>query len=199
MTALVFGWIGTVLIVSFNLPQVWRTCVRGLASGVPSSRAWVAIAVATLWLGYGLAGGGVIQVVLNSATIALNVLLLAGLRAITERRGLLLVAVAAVLTFVLVEQGGMAAVGLVGAVVGAAVYVPQLLALRRSGPVDGVSRLALVLQLASGLCWLLYGGLRGETVVWAPNVVVIITTAWTILLLPRQPTRRDAAEVPAYA
>ena len=199
MTALVFGWIGTVLIVSFNLPQVWRTCVQGLTSGVPTSRAWVAIAVATLWLGYGLAGGGVIQVVLNGVTIALNVLLLAGLRATTERRGLLLVAVTAVLAFGLVEQGGRAAIGLVGAVVGAAVYVPQLLALRRSGPVDGVSRLALLLQLASGLCWLLYGGLRRETVVWAPNVVVILTTALTILLLPRETTWVAAAEIPAHA
>ncbi len=199
MTALVFGWVGTLLILSFNIPQVWRTCVLGHTAGVPTSRAWVAIAVATLWLGYGLAGGGVIQVVLNGATITLNVLLLAGLRATAERRGLLLVAVTAVLAFGLVDEGGKAAIGLVGAVVGAAVYVPQLLALRRSGPVDGVSRLALHLQLAGGACWLLYGGLREETVVWAPNVVVILTTAWTILLLPREPIRVSAAEVPAHA
>lgn len=182
MTALVFGWIGTVLVLSFNVPQVYRTCVRGLTAGVPASRAWVAIAVATVWLGYGLSGGGTIQIVLNAATIALNVILLVGLRATRELPGLLLVLLSAVATLSL-AQVGMNAVGTVGAVIGSFVYLPQLLALRRTDFTIGVSNLALWLQFSSGLCWLTYGLLRTEAVVWVPNVFVLATTTWTVALL----------------
>ena len=183
MTALLLGWVGTVLILSFNVPQVWRTCVDGRTDGVPPMRAWVAIAVAVVWLGYGLAGGGLVQVVLNGATILLNLLLVVGLRGREAGRGTLLVAAAAVTTLALGAMGGRHAIGAVGAAVGSGVYLPQLLALRRTGSADGVSAVALALQVSGALCWLGYGLLRNEPEVWVPNAFVLLTVVWTQALL----------------
>jgi hypothetical protein len=71
-----FAWVGTALIVTLNLPQVWRTCVHGRTAGVPASRAWVAIGVAMIWLGYGLYRSIAVQVVLNALVLAMNAALL---------------------------------------------------------------------------------------------------------------------------
>ena len=185
MTALALGWVGTVLILAFNVPQVWRTCVLGRTEAVPPLRAWVAVAVAVVWLGYGLAGGGVIQVVLNGATILLNLLLAAGLRGRGSATGTLLVVGAALTTVSLGALGGLHAIGAFGAAVGSVVYVPQLLALRRARSADGVSPLALALQIGGALCWLGYGLLRREPEVCVPNAFVLATTAWTRVLLRR--------------
>ncbi len=185
------GWVGTLLVLSMNLPQIWRTCVRGQVAGVPAARAWVAVSVATMWLGYGLYGGGIIQVALNSGVIVLNLALLSrlvrGEPTDARLRGVLLVVAAVGLTLVLGESGGKVAVGTVGAVIGAGVYLPQLLALRTHGPSGGVSALSLWLQGAGAGCWLAYGLMRSEVEVWTPNVVLLGTTVWTLLLLAEAP------------
>lgn len=185
-TALALGWLGTALVVGLNLPQVWRSCVQGRTDGLPASRFWVAVLVSLVWLGYGLYGGGLVQVVLNACTTSLNAALLLALPA--DRRDTARWAPAAVVTALVVvtlgQAGGRAAVGLVGAVVGAALCLPQLLALRhRHVGTDGVSDASLWLQAAGGTCWLGYGVLRAETVVWVPNVFVLATTAATVGLL----------------
>ena len=71
--------------------------------------------------------------------------------------------------------------------IGAGVYVPQLLALRTHGPAGGVSALSLWLQGAGAGCWLVYGLMRGEVVVWTPNLVLLGTTIWTLALLAEAP------------
>jgi uncharacterized protein with PQ loop repeat len=184
--ALVLGWLGTACVVGLNLPQVWRSCVQGRTQGLPASRFWVALAVSAVWLGYGLYGGGLVQVVLNSSTLVLNTWLLAALpaaRRATARWAPVLLATAGAVV-VLGQSGGREAVGLAGAAVGTGVYLPQLLALRRHHhDLDGVSRTTLWLQGAGGSCWLGYGALRAETVVWVPNVFVLLTTAATLVLL----------------
>ncbi len=190
------GWVGTLLVLSMSLPQVWRTCIQGQVAGVPAARAWVAVSVATMWLGYGLYGGGIIQVVLNSGVIALNLALLTRLVRGVPTGGAALVLAALALTVALGESGGKVAVGSVGAVIGAGVYLPQLLALRKHGPAGGVSALSLWLQGAGAACWMVYGLLRSEVVVWSPNVVLIATTAWTLVLLSAAPRARESA-VPA--
>ena len=181
------GWVGTLLVLSMNLPQIWRTCVRGQVAGVPAARAWVAVSVATVWLGYGLYGGGVIQIALNAGVIALNLALLTRLVRGSQPGGAALVLIAGVLTVALGETGGKLAIGTVGAVIGAGVYLPQLLALRTHGPSGGVSVLSLWLQGAGAGCWLAYGLMRSEVVVWSPNVILLGTTAWTLLLLADAP------------
>lgn len=185
--ALALGWSATTCVIALHLPQVWRTCVRGRTAGVPSARAWVAMAVSVIWLGYGLYGGGVVQVVLNGTTLVLNAALLArllpgrGVRAAVSGAVLLVLSVLAVVG--LGERGGLVAVGVLGAVAGTVIYVPQLMALRRSLAVDGVSPVSLWLQGCSGSCWLGYGLLRHEAVVWTPNVFVLATTVWSLAVL----------------
>ncbi len=180
----VLGWTGTVCIITLNLPQVWRTCVHGRTAGVPASRAWVAIAVALVWLGYGLYGGGLVQVVLNGAVIFLNALLLTRLARGDWGRtaGVVVVGLVVIL---LGGVGGREAVGLLGAVAGTGVCLPQMLALRAATRTDGVSALSLWLQAVGAVCWLSYGLLRSETVVWVPNVFVLATTFCTLALLAR--------------
>lgn len=201
--ALWLGWAATTCVIALHLPQVWRTCVRGRTAGVPSSRAWVAMAVSVMWLGYGLYGGGVVQVVLNGTTLVLNALLLArllpgrGVRPALAGLGLVVASVLGVVG--LGEWRGLFAVGVLGAVAGTVIYVPQLLAVRTATAVDGVSPVSLWLQGVSGSCWLGYGLLRDEVVVWTPNVFVLITTAWTLAVLRRRtavpavPVVREAA------
>jgi uncharacterized protein with PQ loop repeat len=203
--ALALGWAATACVIGLHLPQVWRTCVRGLTAGVPSARAWVAMAVSVVWLGYGLYGGGVVQVVLNGTTLVLNALLLSRLLPGRGGRpalgGAALVVLCALAVVVLGERSGLVAVGVLGAVAGTVIYVPQLLALRRAHAVDGVSPVSLWLQACSGSCWLGYGLLRHEPVVWSPNVLVLVTTAWSLVVLrqrtavpvlPAQPVREAA-------
>lgn len=184
-----FAWVGTVLIVGLNLPQVWRTCVRGLTAGVPAARAWVAIAVAMVWLGYGLSAGIAVQVVLNAIVLVLNGALLVRLAPTasvrTNLRWAALVVTTGAITIGLHRAGGSLAVGTAGAVAGSGLCLPQLMALRGAGAVDGISLSSLWLQAAGGLCWLIYGLLRLETVVWVPNVFVLATTAATLALLLR--------------
>ncbi|HTL22858.1 MAG TPA: PQ-loop domain-containing transporter [Mycobacteriales bacterium] len=188
--ALALGWAATTCVIGLHLPQVWRTCVRGLTAGVPSARAWVAMAVSVVWLGYGLYGGGVVQVVLNGTTLVLNAALLVRLlpgRGLRPALGGALLVLLSVLAVVgLGEGSGLVAVGVLGAVAGTVVYLPQLLALRRALAVDGVSPVSLWLQGCSGSCWLGYGLLRHEAVVWSPNVFVLVTTAWSLAVLRRR-------------
>lgn len=184
--ALALGWLATACVVGLNLPQVWRSCVHRRTDGLPAARFWVAGLVSVVWLGYGLYGGGLVQVVLNTTTVLLNAALLLALPA--ARRGTARWAPAAAATLLAVvalgEAGGKEAVGVVGAVVGTVLYLPQLLALRhRHRGTDGVSDAALWLQGAGGGCWLGYGLLRSETVVWVPNVFVLLTTGATLVLL----------------
>lgn len=203
--ALALGWSATACVIGLHLPQVWRTCVRGLTAGVPSARAWVSMAVSVVWLGYGLYGGGVVQVVLNSVTLVLNALLLTrllpgrGVRPALGGASLLGLSVLAVVG--LGERSGLVAVGVLGALAGTVIYLPQLLALRGAHAVDGVSPVSLWLQGCSGACWLGYGLLRHEPVVWSPNVFVLVLTGWSLVVLRRrtavpalaQPPVREAA------
>jgi len=187
------GWTAAACVVGLHLPQVWRTVVHGRSEGVPAARAWVAIGVSLVWLGYGLFGGGLVQVVLNGTCLVLNALLLR--RLVPGRRhavaGSVLTALAAAGVIAVGSTAGMLALGVVGAVVGTVVYLPQLLALRTATEVDGVSALSLWLQGVSGSCWIGYGVLRDEVVVWSPNVAVLLVTAWTLALLR---LRRTAPE-----
>jgi uncharacterized protein with PQ loop repeat len=195
--ALALGWAATTCVIGLHLPQVWRTCVRGRTAGVPSARAWVAMAVSVVWLGYGLYGGGVVQVVLNGTTLVLNaallVRLLPGRGVRPALAGVALVVLSVLAVVGLGERSGLVAVGVLGAVAGTVIYLPQLLALRSAHAVDGVSPVSLWLQLCSGSCWLGYGFLRHEAVVWTPNVVVLVTTVWSLAVL----RRRTAVPVPA--
>jgi uncharacterized protein with PQ loop repeat len=179
------GWTAAACVVALHLPQVHRTVVQGRTAGVPSSRAWVAIAVSLVWLGYGLYGGGAVQVVLNGTCLALNGLLLT--RLVRSRRealcGAALTGLGAAAVVAVGSTAGMLALGVIGAAVGTVVYLPQLLALRTAAHADGVSPLSLWLQGVSGSCWIGYGVLRSEAVVWAPNVAVLLVTAWTLVLL----------------
>lgn len=181
----VLGWCAAACVVALYLPQVWRTRVHGLTHGVPASRAWVAVCCCIVWCGYGLAGGGLVQVVLNVVLIALNLLLLSALvRDLgAALPGLALVVGTTWAVGLLALLGGKDLVGAAGAVSATVVYLPQALALRRPGAADGVSALSLQLQGLSGLLWVGYGGLRAEEVVWLPNLVVMGVTAWTLLLL----------------
>ena len=198
--ALALGWSATTCVIALHLPQVWRTCVRGRTAGVPSARAWVAMAVSVVWLGYGLYGGGVVQVVLNGTTLVLNAALLTrllpgrGLR--PALAGALLVLLSVIAVVGAGERGGLVAVGVLGAVAGTVVYAPQLLALRRSLAVDGVSPVSLWLQGCSGSCWLGYGLLRHEAVVWTPNVFVLVTTVWSLVVLRARTAVPALAEAP---
>lgn len=201
MTAVADGlaWVGTACIVALNLPQVWRTCVRGRTAGVPAARAWVAIAVAVVWLAYGLYGGIAVQVVLNAAAIALNAALLGRLATRSTATLLWLGGLGATVagTVLLHGVGGVLAVGVAGAVTGTGMCLPQLLALRGATGTDGVSAASLHLQAAGGACWLVYGLLRSEAVVWTPNVAVLLTTGWTLVLL--RGARAAAGSLPGEA
>lgn len=185
-TALALGWLGTALIVGLNLPQVWRSCVLRRTEGLPASRFWVALLASVVWLGYGMYGGGLVQVVLNTCTGSLSTALLLALP--TARRETArwapVVAATALGVVALGELGGLRAVGVAGALVGTGMCLPQLLALRhRRTGTDGVSAATLWLQGAGGACWLGYGLLRAEAAVWVPNVSVLLTTAATLALL----------------
>lgn len=188
--ALALGWTATACVIGMHLPQVWRTCVRGRTAGVPSARAWVAMAVSVVWLGYGLYGGGVVQVVLNGTTLVLNAALLTRLlpgRGVGPALGGVVLVVLSVLAVLgLGERGGMVAVGVLGATSATVVYLPQLLALRRAHAVDGVSPVSLWLQACSGSCWFGYGVLRHEAVVWSPNVFVLLITVLSLVALRRR-------------
>ena len=149
------------------------------------SKRWVAIGVSLVWLGYGLYGGGAVQVALNGTTLVLNGLLL--VRLVPGRRhavaGLLGTLLAATAVWWVGSTAGLLPLGVIGAAVGTVVYLPQLLALRTAHHVDGVSAASLWLQGVSGSCWIGYGVLRSEVVVWTPNVFVLLTTALSLLLL----------------
>jgi uncharacterized protein with PQ loop repeat len=198
--ALLLGWAAAICVLAMNLPQVWRSRVRGLTEGVPASRAWVAMAVGLVWLGYGLAGGGAVQVVLNVVLLAVNAVLLSALVPDVNRAvpGVALLVGSALATAGLGAAGGMQAIGAVGALAATVLYLPQALALRTPGAAEGVSSLSLQLQLLSGLLWIGYGGLRAETVVWLPNLVVVGVSLWTLMLLQRD-RRTSLALVPLSA
>lgn len=187
MIADAFAWVGTALIVTLNLPQVWRTCVQGLSAGVPAARAWVAIAVAEVWLGYGLYSAIAVQVVLNATVLLLNAALLTRLPRTRTRFWGLAVLATGLGVALLHAGGGTLAVGAAGALSGSLLCLPQLLAVRRTDAVDGVSRASLWLQTAGALCWLTYGLLRLETVVWVPNVFVLATTVATLVTIGPAP------------
>lgn len=192
------GWAAAACVVALYLPQVWRTRFQGVRDGVPASRAWVALACCVVWCGYGLAGGGLVQVVVNVVLAVLNLALLsalvAGLRAALP--GLALLAATTAGTALLAALGGKDLVGAAGAASATVVYLPQALALRRPGAAGGVSALSLQLQLLSGLLWSGYGGLRSEEVVWLPNLVVVVVSAWTLVLLR---DHRGAVPVPSLS
>lgn len=191
--AFVLGCGAGACVLGMNVPQVWRSRVHGLTDGVPASRPVVAMAVGLLWLGYGLAGGGSIQVVLNVVLLALNAVLLGALVSDQDRAlaGLALLVGSALGTVGLGLLGGKEAIGAFGAVTATVLYLPQALALRAPGAAQGVSALSLQLQLLSGALWIGYGGLRAETVVWLPNVAVVAVSIWTLALLRRDRAARD--------
>lgn len=194
MIADAFAWVGTALIVTLNLPQVWRTCIKGLSAGVPASRAWVAIAVAEVWLGYGLYRSIAVQVVLNAIVLLLNVALLNRLPRALSRAWVAGLVATAIAVVGFHSLGGSLAVGTAGAVSGSLLCLPQLLAVRRTSNIDGVSRASLWLQAVGADCWLTYGLLRLETVVWIPNIFVLATTLATLAVLATTPRESLAGQ-----
>ena len=197
----VLGWCGTVLIIAMMAPQTWRTCVQGHTAGVPIGRPWVLLQISVAWLGYGLYGGGPFQVITNVSTasmaIAVLVRLLPATAAVDRRTPLWAGLTAAVLGGVLLlgQTGGLPAVGLLAAAMSILISAPQLLSLLRHPHLDssGVSRMSCWLQVAGCLSWSGYGLLRGQPVVWLPNVIILPTVLWLLVLL-RQP---PAAPLPA--
>ena len=191
------GLSGTVLIIATMVPQTWRTCGRGQTAGLPIGRPWVLLQISLAWLGYGLSGGGPFQIVTNVCTALMGLAILIRLLPATapadRRTGWWVGSTAALLVGLwwLGRTGGQEPVGLLAAALSITISAPQLLSLLRHPHLDstGVSRASGWLQLAGCASWCAYGLLRGELAVWVPNLVILPTVAWTLLLLRQAPAR----------
>ena len=191
------GLSGTVLIIATMVPQTWRTCGQGQTAGLPIGRPWVLVQISLAWLGYGLYGGGPFQIITNLCTALMGLAILVRLLPVTapadRRNGWWVGSTAAVLGAVwwLGRTGGQEPVGLLAAAMSITICAPQLLSLLRHPHRDstGVSRASSWLQLAGCASWCAYGLLRGELPVWLPNLVILPTVAWTLLLLRQAPAR----------
>ena len=191
------GLSGTLLIIATTVPQTWRTCARGQTAGLPIGRPWVLVQISAAWLGYGLYGGGPFQIVTNVCTGLMGVAILLRLLPATppaQRRNRWWVgSTAGVLLAIgwLGQTGGQEGVGLLAAAMSIIICGPQLLILLRHPHLDstGVSRASCWLQLAGCASWCGYGLLRGEPPVWLPNLIILPTVAWTLVLLRQAPAR----------
>jgi uncharacterized protein with PQ loop repeat len=198
------GWVGTFFSVGLNVPQVWRTCVRGRTSGLSPVRFWIAVINASIWLLYGVYGGGLVQVVNNGANLVLCTTVLAFLLPVTPRReqriGTWVVTSLAVLalTVVVGEIGGLGAVGILATIPSVAMAVPQLVRLLRrpTESTAGVSVLSCWFALIGKLNWLVYGVARHEWPVIVGSAPVAAILAWTLVLLARSDRNEASTAAP---
>jgi uncharacterized protein with PQ loop repeat len=201
--AWILGWVGAVLAVGFNLPQAYRSCVRGLTAGLPPARLWLSLQNSTLWLLYGLAGAGAVQVFGNLVNSLIGISLLVVVYRVTPlaRRkapvwGALLVTVVSS-GAVLAHFAGPAAVGAVAACATILPGLPQLVALLRDPDVSGLSPVSTVLGLACNAAWFGHGVLAGEAAVWVPCLwqLGMGTTVLVLLTRARHAALNSAAAV----
>lgn len=97
--------------------------------------------------------------------------------------------------------GGVAsAVGYLAGAMVAALQIPQVLQVRRTGNIAALSPASLLLHLVTGCLWMLYGVLLAEIPIILANAVYTCSNTYLLVLVRRERDSRDAASVqPAEA
>lgn len=189
-----------VLSIAFAWPQAWRAARADDVSGISAPTTLLLICTSTTWLLYGLAVADASLIAGNGVTMLAAMLTLAVvLRRSVERPAALaplLVAWLAVLTIVALVAGaldlGPAPVGVLGAVLGVTMSIPQAWRITRGHGTEGVSLATYVLLMAVMTSWLVYGLLLGDPVVWSPNVfgLVVVGAVVAAIVVHRSPADR---------
>lgn len=187
------GCLAGALSLAVSVPQVWTTCVRGRTAGLPASRFWLSALQSLCWLVYGVVAPDPTQVVVNLVCGAMAMALLAAvLRGVPGERRTVAPWTGVTAGWLVLCAGGAlldgpVAVGVLGALVGLGVHVPQLLHLLRhpGAATDGVSRAATLVAMAAAAAWATYGGLRGELLVLLPAAVGLVLLTWSLVALRR--------------
>ena len=82
----------------------------------------------------------------------------------------------------------------------AALQIPQVLQVRRTGDIAALSHVSLLLHLSTGCLWMLYGVLLTEAPIILANAIYTCSNAYLLFLVRRERDSRDAASVqPAEA
>lgn len=182
------GWLATLLGVSFAWPQALRAMRSSDLSGLSPLTQALMVVTSASWVAYGVSIPDPIMVFSNAvagvAVVVTTVALVRSGHLARELLGGVVVAWAVVMTSLLFGIGGVAA-GLLGAALGMAMTVPQAAALRRGQVPTGVSPATYALLAGTMSCWLLYGLLRDDLVIMAPNVVAVPIVVTVCVMLQR--------------
>jgi uncharacterized protein with PQ loop repeat len=163
----------------FVWPQVRRLVRTRDPNGISVLGALWAMSGFTLWSAYGIDRHALPILIANAqALVGFAIVLALRLRwgAPVGMRGFrLLVGLGAVVVVVVGATAPAAAVGIAALSVGATSYLPQTYVALRAPDVAGVSATTYVLLAISSSLWILYGVLRRDALIVAPNLLIVPT------------------------
>jgi len=180
MTVSMTSLVGAAAVASsllFVWPQVLRLARTHDADGISIVTTLWAMAGFTLWSAYGVRKGlPAIWIANGQALLGFAaVLALCARWNPPVRRVSLLVIVEGALLALLGTRVPVDAIGICAIVVGATSFVPQAVVAWRTADVSGVSVATYVLLSISATLWAVYGVLRRDPIVVAPNLLIVPT------------------------
>lgn len=173
----------------FVWPQVVRLVRTRDTQGISVTSALWAMAGFSLWSAYGLRRSlPAIWIANGQALVGFAVILVLCSRwGAPIRRLWLLAAIEATVLVLFAATMPAAVVGVAAITIGATSFVPQAVVAWRADDVTGVSVATYVLLAVSGSLWMLYGVLRRDPLVVAPNLLIVPTA---VLVAARAAGRR---------
>ena len=185
------GALAAALSVAVSIPQLVRVVRAKHANGV-SATAWsLMLAAAVCWASYGLLAGLPAEVGCNVAAVAINFAVIGiaafhGHPTMLRRATLATFGAGAVVTAGVLTDARM--VALAAITMGAAVYVPHVINLRRAGDVSGIAPGTFVVNAAAASLWVAYGLGHADALIWLPCIPSVVAS----MALAHHVTRRQA-------
>lgn len=212
------GFLAATLSIAVIWPQVWRSCRHGRTLGLSPTSVWLAIALNSCWLTFGVLTANsaqiVTHVVVGTGNTAVLVALLVSqphlrswrtlLRNAAGAAGLLALAAGSVLAVAVLGARPTAVAATLGMVIvpiGAAAALPQPLRLLRDRTleVSGVSPARWQLGAVAAALWLSYGWLIDQPAVWlGAGFGLGCSLLMCALLRGRRPARQVRIRTPAH-
>lgn len=189
------GAVAAVASVSVAIPQLLKVIRSRHANGV-SATAWsLMLASALCWASYGILVGLPAEVGCNVAAVAVDIAVIAfachhGHPTMFRRSVCALLLAAALVAIAIVFDPTVVATAAIA--MGAAVYVPYVVHLRRAADLSGVAPGTFAVNAAAAALWCAYGLGHHDFLVWGPcvpSIAASVALAWYVTRRQTVPAR----------
>ncbi len=186
------GVLSPVLTVARGVPQAFRSYRSDAVGGVSEGTWLLLMAVAELWLAYGLLFDVPAETAANvpnallATSIAVRVAILRGSLARGVASVALLSAAAAAVALTGLDKNLRWVLSVVAVGSSLGLYLPQLARVLRDDDVAGISTATWLLALLNSISWGAYGLLIHNVPVWLPSAVLVPSSAMIVLRVLRR-------------